>query len=209
MKPIHDLLSQIADAFLLPTLLGTLLAFAYGTYLIGQFLALWADRRVNRASWQSLAAGSLDVNSFLALPWKSAMARFARAAGRFPHAPEIVHKEVADMEHDLMAQVDRLGLIAKVGPMLGLIGTLIPLKPALAGLARGDMQAMGANLEIGFTTTVVGLLVGGSAYAISIFYRNWHQQDITNIHFLLSQWEATAEEAYGSSEASAAVADRF
>jgi biopolymer transport protein ExbB/TolQ len=190
MQSIHDLLSQIADAFLAPTLLATLLAFVYGTFLVGQFLAAAADRRLNLASWRKLSAEAYSLSAFRELPWKGHMARFAFATGRLPDAPELVEKEVADMEHEMTAHVDRLGVVSKVGPMLGLIGTLIPLKPALAGLARGDMQAMGANLEIGFTTTVVGLLVGGSAYAISAAYRNWHQQEVTNIHFLLDQWNS-------------------
>ena len=100
----------------------------------------------------------------------------------------MVEKEVADIEHDMTARVDTLGIMSKVGPMLGLIGTLIPLQPALAGLARGDMQAMGANLQIGFTTTVLGLLVGGACFAISSIVRNWQQQTVTNFHFLLGLW---------------------
>jgi biopolymer transport protein ExbB/TolQ len=75
-----------------------------------------------------------------------------------------------------------------VGPMLGLVGTLIPLQPALAGLAKGDMQAMASNLQIGFTTTVLGLLVGGACYAVSVVMRGWYQQDLADMSFLLALW---------------------
>jgi biopolymer transport protein ExbB/TolQ len=193
VQPVHDLLSLIADAFLFPTLLGTLLAFAYGTFILGQFLAEIADRRVNVRSVRTLFAQGPTPDVLRQQAWKGYWARFAAAQDRFAAGSDLMDKLVSDLEHEMTVRVDRLGIISKVGPMLGLIGTLIPLKPALAGLARGDMQAMGANLEIGFTTTVVGLLVGGTAYAISVVYRNWFQQDLTNFHYLLAQW-ATEEQ---------------
>ena len=190
MQPIHDLLSLIADAFLLPTLLGTLVAVGYGTYILGQFLAEFADRRTNTRSVRILFADRPTPEVFCAQVWKGHWARFAEAQGKLAESPEVVDKILSDIELEMTARVDRLGVISKVGPMLGLIGTLIPLKPALAGLAKGDMQAMGANLEIGFTTTVVGLLVGGTAYAVSVAYRNWFHQELTDFHFLISQWTA-------------------
>jgi biopolymer transport protein ExbB/TolQ len=99
-----------------------------------------------------------------------------------------VEKQVADLENQMQRRVARLSILGRLGPILGLVGTLIPLQPALAGLARGDMQTVGANLLIGFTTTVIGLLAGGACYAISIVVRHWYQQDVTEIHFLLDQW---------------------
>jgi len=188
MQPIHDLLYLISNAFLLPTLLGTLAAFAYGTYVVGRFLSDCVDHRRNRAMLASFFGGPPTQSRFESFAWRGDYARFFRALRQYREFPAMVEKEVADIEHDMTARVDALGVMAKVGPMLGLIGTLIPLQPALAGLARGDMQAMGANLQIGFTTTVLGLLVGGACYAISVVVRNWNQQTVTNFHFLLELW---------------------
>lgn len=193
MQPIHDLLYLLSNAFLLPTLVGTLAAFAYGTYAVGQFLSDWADERGNRRALAAFYGGPPTQLRFESFGWRGDYARFCRALQRHRDFPAMVEKEVAEIEHAMAARVDRLGIMSKVGPMLGLIGTLIPLQPALAGLARGDIQAMGANLQIGFTTTVLGLLVGGTCYAISAIVRNWQQQAVTNIHFLLGLWmpEAT------------------
>ena len=85
-------------------------------------------------------------------------------------------------------------MLARTGPMLGLIGTLIPLQPALAGLAAGDMQSMASNLLIGFTTTVVGLIVGGASFALGVQVRNWGRQDLTEMHYLLEVWSAERSE---------------
>ena len=77
--------------------------------------------------------------------------------------------------------------------MLGLIGTLIPLQPALAGLAEGNMQQMASNLLLGFTTTVVGLLIGGAAFGLGTMARIWGRADLIEIRFLLERWREEEE----------------
>lgn len=56
-----------------------------------------------------------------------------------------------------LASVSRL---ARLGPMAGLLGTLIPMGPALDGLANGDVAQLAGQMQVAFTTTVIGLLVG-------------------------------------------------
>ncbi len=193
MQPIHELLYLISNAFLLPTLLGTLLVFGYGTYVVGRFLSDWVDFQANSRLLRAFFAGPPTQARYEEQPWRGNYAVFQQALRRWRDFPAMLDKQVTDLEHEMTAQVDRLGVFAKVGPMLGLIGTLIPLQPALAGLARGDLQVMGANLQIGFTTTVLGLLTGGACYAISVVLRNWNQQTVANLHFLLALWAEELE----------------
>lgn len=188
VNTIHDLLYFLSNLFLLPTLIGTLAAFAWCTFLVGQFLSESADHRANRRNLRDLFSGPPTEARFREKPWRGHFAAFRNAREEYAEFPAMLDKHVSDLEHHLTGRIERLGIMAKVGPMLGLIGTLIPLQPALAGLARGDMQAMGANLQIGFTTTVLGLIAGGTCYAISVFLRHWYQQDLTDIHFLNALW---------------------
>jgi biopolymer transport protein ExbB/TolQ len=191
LEQLQGLLFAISSAFLLPVLLAVVVAFVYATYLVGQFLSDALDRRANRASLEELYSGRPSRERFLALPWKAEMARFRRIAEAHHGSEAVLDKQVVDLENQMRRRVERLGILGRIGPILGLVGTLIPLQPALAGLARGDMQTVGANLLIGFTTTVIGLLVGGTCYAISVVVRNGYQQDLTEIHFLLDQWAQT------------------
>ena len=188
MNSIHDLLYVLSNAFLLPTLIGTLVAFAYGVWVVGRFLADLADHRHNATAIALLMQGEPNQQRFLALSLRADWKKLQVAVRQHATFPAMVDKTVADLEHAMHGRVERLGIMSKVGPMLGLIGTLIPLQPALAGLAKGDMQAMAANLQIGFTTTVLGLLVGGACYAVSVVMRGWYQQDVTDMHFLLALW---------------------
>ena len=54
-----------------------------------------------------------------------------------------------------------LNRLARLGPMTGLLGTLIPMGPALDGLANGDIAQLAGQMQIAFTTTVIGLVIGG------------------------------------------------
>ena len=81
-------------------------------------------------------------------------------------------------------RLERTGLVARVGPMLGLMGTLIPMGPALAGLAQGDVELLANNMILAFGTTVLGLLVGGGSYAISMVRSRWYDQDMDDMKYI-------------------------
>ena len=192
MDHLQSLLYWISSAFLLPALLAILCLFVYSTFLAGGVFAEAFDRRVNRASLRALYEGEPTRARFLSLDWKLSMKGFAVAARRHP---DRLDKAIADLENDLRKRSGRLSVLSRTGPMLGLVGTLIPLQPALAGLASGDMRAMASNLLIGFTTTVVGLIVGGTSYALGVQVRHWARQDLTEMHFLMEHWTAASGQA--------------
>lgn len=100
-------------------------------------------------------------------------------------APSVLLEHtISELEHKIADSMARLSLLTRVGPMLGLMGTLIPLGPALAGLASGDMQVMAGNLIVAFTTTVIGVLVGSVAYGIGLMRRTWYARDLTDLEFI-------------------------
>ncbi len=77
-------------------------------------------------------------------------------------------------------------LLTRVGPMLGLMGTLIPLGPALQALTKGDLQTMANNLTIAFVTTIIGLLIGGIGYTINLFRDGMLTLDLSDLEYLLA-----------------------
>ena len=81
----------------------------------------------------------------------------------------------------------RLGwtsVMVRLGPMFGLMGTLIPMGPALLALTQGDIDTLASNLIIAFGTTVIGLLIGGVSYWISMTRTRWYKQDMNDIHYI-------------------------
>lgn len=71
-------------------------------------------------------------------------------------------------------RIDRADLLARVGPMLGLMGTLIPLGPGLAALGRGELDVLAQAVTVAFNTTVLGLLVGILGFLIGRLRRRWY-----------------------------------
>ena len=77
--------------------------------------------------------------------------------------------------------LDRIKMVIRIGPSLGLIGTLIPMGTGLAALGQGDMTKLSSDLVIAFTTTVVGLAVGVVAYFFYTVKKRWVEEDVKNI----------------------------
>jgi len=99
-------------------------------------------------------------------------------------APASLDKVLDDLELDAERRLSRLQLGLRLGPMLGLAGTLIPLGPALDGLAEGDLQALASQLVVAFATPVLGLLIGGGCFAMRNVRRRWYAQDISDVDFV-------------------------
>ena len=67
------------------------------------------------------------------------------------------------------------------GPILGLLGTLIPLGPGLAALGTGDIAVLAQSLTIAFDTTVTGLSVGAVAFLISKYKKQWYESELIDV----------------------------
>lgn len=113
----------------------------------------------------------LLVVSALAL-WECGQALGERCGGlqRWHHLPLPVVQRLA------RRRVERIDLIARIGPMLGLMGTLIPLGPGLAALGEGNVQILGVAMRVAFDTTVLGLLTGVVGFVLGRLRRRWYDE---------------------------------
>ena len=73
-------------------------------------------------------------------------------------------------------RIERADLLTRVAPMLGLMGTLIPLGPGLAGLGQGELAILTGAIRVAFDTTVIGLLVGVIGFILGRLRRRWYDQ---------------------------------
>lgn len=65
----------------------------------------------------------------------------------------------------------------RVGPALGLMGTLIPMANALQGLAQGDLPSLASNMVTAFAATVIGLAISVIFYLIGTVREQWIRED--------------------------------
>jgi len=98
-------------------------------------------------------------------------------------------KLLQEYEFYTVKRLEKTRILVRVGPMLGLMGTLIPLAPALTGLAEGNTQMLTDNLKIAFSVTVIGLLIGGLGFIVSIVRDRFYQQDISDLEYILELLE--------------------
>ncbi|MEO1269504.1 MAG: MotA/TolQ/ExbB proton channel family protein [Myxococcota bacterium] len=89
--------------------------------------------------------------------------------------------DLAHVDAIARVRIERVDILARVGPMLGLMGTLIPLGPGLAALGQGDVALLAQAVTVAFDTTVLGLLVGIIGFAIGRLRRRWYDQVLTRM----------------------------
>lgn len=91
---------------------------------------------------------------------------------------------VQQAERDGMRKQDAVRFAIRLGPALGLMGTLIPMGISLAGLAQGNLPKMAESMTTAFTATVVGLACSVLAYLLSLVREHWLRRDIGDVAFM-------------------------
>lgn len=78
-------------------------------------------------------------------------------------------------------RIERADILARVAPMLGLMGTLIPLGPGIAALGRGEFEILARAVSVAFDTTVIGLAVGILGFVIGRVRRRWYDRVLADL----------------------------
>lgn len=76
-------------------------------------------------------------------------------------------------------------VIAKIAPMLGLLGTLIPLGPGIIALGQGDTITLSSSLLTAFDTTIMGLIAAAVAVVISTIRGRWYTDYMSILETLM------------------------
>lgn len=173
----------VSSSLLLPMLLLLSLLTVWLVVYSGSFFALWLARKriqppVNAI--ESLQAQRFDEFSGPVRAFSRAFVQARQAA----MADVAVINLLRDTEHRMWRSLDRLKLLIRIGPGLGLIGTLIPMGTGLASLSQGDLTRLSGDLVIAFTTTVVGMTIGLLSYFFFTIQRRWVEEDMKNMELL-------------------------
>lgn len=96
-------------------------------------------------------------------------------------------------------------LISKLAPMVGLLGTLIPLGPGIIALGQGDTQTLSESMLTAFDTTIAGLLTAGVCLVVHTFRRHWYASYMSDLETLVDsvvdiQLEANENKNEGEEE---------
>ncbi len=184
---LGDALAQIAAALQIPVLLAALGVLVLCALELGRYASeQWQRRmRARDVPLRELARAVAreptlaDVHAGDAPTAFAAQALRQIAAGLTAGRPIAVEHALADYELAAQRRLDRTRMLVRAGPAIGLMGTLIPLAPGLAALGRGDVASLAGDLRTAFAATVVGLLVGTIAFALTLSRTRMYSEDLT------------------------------
>lgn len=188
MNFISDILYWISTGLLVPVIVLLIIFFGRALLLIGGFFGQYmAIRRTNALLGKELDELNRDNVTTLSerLPKKnpSLVVSYIK---RLLEADDAAMRQrlLANFEISADKDLATSKTLSKMGSMLGLMGTLIPMGPALVGLSTGDIASMAYNMQVAFATTVVGIFAAAIGFITGQVKQRWYLKDMTDLEFV-------------------------
>lgn len=174
---LETFLYVISSALFYPVVAGLVLLTFWVIISFGGFLREYIERRQGNSSALGRYRRSIEseFRGSEAQPLNPSTSQ---------HLDIRLERLLQKAELDLIKSLDKVRFAIRVGPALGLMGTLIPMGVSLSALAQGDMPKMAGSMVTAFTTTVVGLACGMAAYLISLVKEKWVRADIREMEYI-------------------------
>lgn len=184
-ESLSGVLRALASALLMPDLIILLLLIALTIVMAGTLIAeLFTERRHMRVKlpelFNELEARDRPLQEIISHSGllkrqkktllSVCMQKKLTALKRESLAGEVISHERA--RYDFRVKIT--DLIMRLGPMFGLLGTLIPLGPGIIALGRGDTYTLSTSLLTAFDTTIAGLIAAAAATVISAIRKRWY-----------------------------------
>ncbi len=189
MDEITKILYWISTGLLIPVIILLLIFFLRALMLIGTFYGMYIQKlkfnKEFRSKIDALGSDNIDeLNASTELNSKLLVTIYLKKLLNAKSAKVYYDKIINDFEIACQKDLSNSQMLAKLGPILGLMGTLIPMGPALVGLAAGDIESMAMNMQVAFATTVIGLLTGAVGFVILQVKKRWYASDINDLEFI-------------------------
>ena len=161
METISNTLFWISNGLLVPVVVLLLLFFLRAIILAGGFFGEFYQRMKLQKQFTETLENIIpeNIDGLLQQLPSAGNSPLLRSLSKLSaHRDDAAYCEhlLANYEVEAEKELERSRTFIKLGPMLGLMGTLIPMGPALVGLAQGDISSMAYNMQVAFATTVVG-----------------------------------------------------
>ena len=190
MNTISDIMFWISTGLLVPVIVLLILLFFRSLLLVGSFFGQYVSIRKTdkliREQMETLHVNNVD-HFAEKLPEKSnsLVVMFMNRILAEQQNKAQVQRLLANFEIAADKDLAISKTLTKLGPILGLMGTLIPMGPALVGLSTGDIASMAYNMQVAFATTVIGLVAGAIGFLTQQVKQRWYLQDMTNLECLV------------------------
>ncbi|MCL6611747.1 MAG: MotA/TolQ/ExbB proton channel family protein [Peptococcaceae bacterium] len=194
------ILHAISQSLLIPGIVALLFFLVMTCFQVGSFVAETKERRTKKAFRTDEVMGRTGhARNVQIQELKQLIAERIFSPELKKSIDLLDSRELSVEERKLVAQeilerqemlankkLEKTDLIARLGPLLGLMLTLIPLGPGLAALGQGDVHALAQAIIVAFDATVVGIATGGTGFFLSKIRRRWYDQELNTLELLLN-----------------------
>jgi len=190
-------LNVISQSLTIPVMVLLLIIAVVSVIALGGFISEYTSmkkvgvRKIRDLIFKINTAASVDdlmnviSGSDIPKSQKKVLTEIAKSEALDSDSREALARKLVEHEEEKIDKSLRnTDIITRVGPTLGLMGTLIPLGPGLAALGAGDVNTLADALTIAFDTTVVGIGSGALCYFISKIRRGWYDQYLSDLDAL-------------------------
>lgn len=207
MEQVSNILFWISSGLLVPVIVGLLFFFGKSIVMLGGFAGQYIQR-IKQDKQLRRRMNELDqstIHAFADELREQPESLFTQTAGQLmaTDSPAVANRILSEYEVTADSELGKYKVLVKFGPILGLMGTLIPMGPALAGLSTGDISSMAYNMQVAFATTVLGLFSGAVGFILLLVKQRWFTTDLVYLDFLseLSKEKPAAKSAWITSKA--------
>lgn len=181
-QSLQNAITVLTNMLIWPVILLLIIGTAYALYALGNMIVESFQRKGNPSSINDLREPSESLKKYQGIAeWKNQM----------DHEPTATYWQLHDRtEVQLKKRINRVRTWVKLGPTLGLAGTLIPLGSALSSLANNNFKQLAESGTHSIGATVMGLLVGSICMIVVSHYERWYAIDLAEIRHAIEKQEA-------------------
>ncbi|AMK16348.1 MotA/TolQ/ExbB proton channel family protein [Methanobrevibacter olleyae] len=191
-------LNMISQSLQIPVIIFLLIFAIFAVITLGGLVSEYSSRRkISVDSLEKIIYSITNANSYDEIlsivknariyeSQKVILIKVLRANSLPSEARHTLAKKLIEVEEDKFTKIiEKTDIVTKIGPTLGLMGTLIPMGPGLAALGAGDVNTLANAIIVAFDTTVVGIGSGAVAYFVSKVRRRWYEEYLSDLDALI------------------------
>ncbi len=191
-------LGVISQSLTIPVLIILLVIVIISIIALGGIIAEYTSRRkvpvgtirdliyeINAAESQEKLK-SVISNAKIPKSQKKVLDEIASSEALGDASREALARKLFEYEEEkTINALQKTDIITRIGPTLGLMGTLIPMGPGLAALGAGDINTLASSLTVAFNTTIVGIGSGALCYVIGKIRSGWYDTYLSDLDALI------------------------
>ena len=191
-------LDVISQSLTIPVLVILLVIVIISIISLGGVIAEYTSRKkvpigtIRDLIYDINNASSVDdlknviANAKIPKAQKKALTEIANSESLGKDSREALARKLFEFEEEkTMSNLQKTDIITRIGPTLGLMGTLIPMGPGLAALGAGDINTLASSLTVAFNTTIVGIGSGALCYVIGKIRSGWYDRYLSDLDALI------------------------